>query len=114
MIRSIEMFRESGVNAANVVVVATHGSDELSSGASEAVIRALNVQGFPSAYFNLNPNLLNTDTLMKFAKMIFEDVYDIPYEKGEILDYKGKNMRNHCRTHFFPPHFIKINIITIF
>lgn len=28
----------------------------------------------------------NTDTLMKFAKMIFEDVYDIPYEKGEILE----------------------------
>ena len=28
----------------------------------------------------------NTDTLMKFAKMIFEDVYDVPYEKGEILE----------------------------
>lgn len=28
----------------------------------------------------------NTGTLMKFAKMIFEDVYDIPYEKGEILE----------------------------
>ena len=28
----------------------------------------------------------NTGTLMKFAKMIFEEVYDIPYEKGEVLD----------------------------
>lgn len=77
MIRSIEMFRESGVNAANVVVVATHGSDELSSGASEAVIRALNVQGFPSAYFNLNPNLLIEN-------------YDPSYNAGNIDGTAGE------------------------
>ena len=28
----------------------------------------------------------STDTLMKFAKKIFEDVYESPYEKGEILE----------------------------
>ena len=58
MIRAIELFRESGSNAANTVVVATHSGDELSSTASEAVIASLKAQSFPSAYFNLNPETL--------------------------------------------------------
>lgn len=58
MIRSIELFRENGSNAANTVVVATHSSDEFSCKASEAVVSALHVQGFPSSFFNLNPEAI--------------------------------------------------------
>lgn len=77
MIRSIEMFKESGTHAGNTVVVATHGSDELSCMASEAVVRALNVQGFPSAYFNLNPSLLVEN-------------YDPSYNAGNIDRVAGE------------------------
>lgn len=58
MIRSIELFRENGSNAANTVVVATHSNDEFSCKASEAAVSALHVQGFPSSFFNLNPEAI--------------------------------------------------------
>lgn len=58
MIRSIELFRENGSNAANTVVVATHSGDEFSSKASEAAVSALHVQEFPSSFFNLNPEAI--------------------------------------------------------
>lgn len=58
MIRSIELFREYGSNAANTVVVATHSGDEFSCKASEAAVSALHVQGFPSSFFNLNPEAI--------------------------------------------------------
>ncbi len=58
MIRSIELFRENGSNAANTVVVATHSGDEFSCKASEAAVSALHVQGFPSSFFNLNPEAI--------------------------------------------------------
>ena len=58
MIRSIELFREYGSNAANTVVVATHSGDEFSCKASEEAISALRVSGFPSSFFNLNPEAI--------------------------------------------------------
>jgi hypothetical protein len=58
MIRSIELFRKNGSNAPNTVVVATHSGDELSSPASEEVIASLRVQGFPTSYFSLNPDVV--------------------------------------------------------
>ncbi|MBQ2970332.1 MAG: Omp28-related outer membrane protein [Bacteroidaceae bacterium] len=58
MIRGIELFQESGANAANTVVVAVHSGDELSSEASEATVAALKAKNFPSAYFSLNPEAL--------------------------------------------------------
>ena len=58
MIRSIELFREYGSNAANTVVVATHSGDEFSCKASEAAVSALHVPGFPSSFFNLNPEAI--------------------------------------------------------
>ena len=58
MIRSIELFRENGSNAANTVVVATHYNDEFSCKASEAAVSALHVPGFPSSFFNLNPEAI--------------------------------------------------------
>lgn len=58
MIRAIELFQESGSNAANTVIVATHSGDEISSAASDAVVRALKVEGFPSSFFNLNPDAI--------------------------------------------------------
>ena len=58
MIRSIELFRENGSNAANTVVVATHSNDVFSCKASEAAVSALHVQGFPSSFFNLNPEAI--------------------------------------------------------
>lgn len=58
MIRAIELFQESGSNAANTVVVATHSGDGLSSSASEAAVSALNVEGFPSSFFNLDPDAI--------------------------------------------------------
>ncbi len=58
MIRAIELFQESGSNAANTVIVATHSGDELSNKASDAAVKALNVQGFPSSFFNLNPDAI--------------------------------------------------------
>lgn len=58
MIRSIELFRENGSNAANTVVVATHSGDEFSCKASEAAVSALHVPGYPSAFFNLNPEAI--------------------------------------------------------
>ena len=58
MIRSIELFRENGSNAANTVVVATHSGDEFSCKASEEAISALRVSGFPSSFFNLNPEAI--------------------------------------------------------
>lgn len=58
MIRGIELFQESGANAANTVVVAVHSGDGLSSEASEATVAALKAKNFPSAYFSLNPEAL--------------------------------------------------------
>lgn len=58
MIRAIELFCEGGSNAANTVVVATHSGDEFSNSASDAVISAMHVPGYPSSFFNLNPEVL--------------------------------------------------------
>lgn len=58
MIRSIELFRENGSNAANTVVVATHSGDEFSCKASDEAVSALHVEGFPSSFFNLNPDVI--------------------------------------------------------
>ena len=58
MIRAIELFQENGSNAANTVIVATHSGDEISCTASDAVVRALKVEGFPSSFFNLNPDAI--------------------------------------------------------
>ena len=58
MIRAIELFRENGSNAANTVVVATHSGDEFSCNASDAAVSALHVEGFPSSFFNLNPDVI--------------------------------------------------------
>lgn len=63
MIRAIELFQETGSNAPNTVVVATHSGDDLSCKASENAIKAitanmssaeLNNFGFPSSFFSLN------------------------------------------------------------
>lgn len=58
MIRAIEIFQENGSNADNTVIVATHSGDELSNKASDAAVKALNVQGFPSSFFSLNPDAI--------------------------------------------------------
>ena len=54
MIRAIELFREGQSNADNVVVVAAHSGDNLSSKASEAVIKQCRISNFPTSAFNLN------------------------------------------------------------
>ena len=54
MIRAIELFREEQANADNVVVVASHSGDNLSSKASEAVIKQCRITNFPTSAFNLN------------------------------------------------------------
>ena len=58
MILGIELFQENRSNAHNTVVVASHSGDELSSDASEAVIKTLNAKNYPSVYFSLNPETL--------------------------------------------------------
>lgn len=62
MIRSIELFQETSSKAANTVIVATHSGDGLSNPASEAVVQALKVEGFPSAFFSMNPYIIVANT----------------------------------------------------
>ncbi len=54
MIRAIELFREEQANADKVVVVASHSGDNLSSKASEAVVKQCRITNFPTSAFNLN------------------------------------------------------------
>lgn len=58
MITALELFKESGSNAGNTVIVATHSGDSFANKASEAAVAAAKVSGFPSSVLNLNPNAL--------------------------------------------------------
>ena len=71
MIRAIELFRAEQSNADKVVVVATHGGDNLSNKASEAVVKACRITGFPSSVFNLNYEALleNNESSLNAVKI---------------------------------------------
>ena len=58
MIRALELFEENGSNASKAVIVATHSGDEFSCEASEAVVSASQISGFPSCVLNLDPEVL--------------------------------------------------------
>ena len=57
MIAALELFSENGSNAEKAVIVATHSGDDFSSKASEAAVAAMNITGFPTCVFNLNPEV---------------------------------------------------------